>query len=343
MEDIQEGGAETMRLDLLDVISTRGEISFEEFRKIINELYLKDADDNISLKEYSIQLLYYLDALGHCEFDFESRKVFACQPILALIPGMGSLNAVLAGARGSQMMKKIKGIEEKYKDCLSIHIIKQEREGIILPDAVIFETLDELVFNEVACILGVQYAGKIPVAWVIANGSCDIGESFDRAEEYKGNKLNWTCRRFNSNKLSFQKYVSEDILPQLFEYTNPVSQKKVYLYVGDDNMKKVERDWGRYYLLNKFDKHVLVYDSRKHVLAVPGYVPLPKLLARALTLCSGLASYKQTLTCDIHHLHKVLPVDIYKGVTVSMANLIASKVGQNLNIFTANFDEEVYI
>ncbi|KUO74507.1 MAG: hypothetical protein APF77_18420 [Clostridia bacterium BRH_c25] len=331
-----------MSLDLLNVISTRGEISIEEFRKIVNELCLKDADDNVSLKEYSIQLLYYLDALGHCEFDFESRKVFACQPVLALLPGTGSLNVVLAGARGSQMMKKIKEIEENYKDCLSIHIIKQEREGIVLPDTVLFEALDESVFNEIASILSVQYAGKIPVAWVIANGSCDIRESFDRTEEHMGKRLNWTCRRFNPYKLFFQKYISDDILPQLLEYTNPISQKKIYLYISDDYVKKVERDWGRYHLLNKLGKHILLYDDKKYVLAVPSYVPLPRLLTRALTLCSGHATYKQSLICDMYGLYKGLPVDIYKGVTVSMAELVASKVGQGLNIFTANF-EEAYV
>lgn len=329
-----------MSLTLMDVISARGYISIEEFRKVVNELYLKDKYEEVDIKEYSMQLLYYLDALGHCEFDFENRKVYICEPSMALLPGIGCLHAVLAGARDNQMIIKIREIKEKYEDDLSVHVIQQERDGVILPDVVIFEALDESILSNTASKLGIKYLSQIPIAWIIANGSCNLNEYRAQTEEYASAKLNWICRKFNPTRLHFQKDDERDNLPQLLEYTNIINQKKIYLYADTKNIRRVERDWGRYYILNTLGKNILLYDQKRQLLAVPSYVPLPKLLTRALTLCSGVAAREIRLNQNIYNLYNGLKLDLYMGINTLMAELIACKVGQKLNIFNFDYEEE---
>jgi hypothetical protein len=95
----------------------------------------------------------------------------------------------------------------------------------------------------------------------------------------------------------------------------------------------VARDWGRYIILKQVEKKILNYDEEAQELQVPLWVPLPCLLARAVTLCSGLAPMiaKSPAVGDIP---EGCLVQVYSDVPVEIARIISAKTGQN--IFTRN-------
>ena len=105
----------------------------------------------------------------------------------------------------------------------------------------------------------------------------------------KPNNLNWERHVFDVHTGLF-KYDSNKKDPILASYTNPRNNSRIYLYHKEGFDFEVSQDWGRYLVLQDLNKSVLQYDSRRHILGVQATFPLPKLFARALTLCSGYAS-----------------------------------------------------
>ena len=329
-----------MNLSLLEVISTRGEIRIEEFKQLTIELCLKTKDEETDVSSYHMQMLYYLDALGHCECDFDSRKVYACKPAIVMLPGIGSIRAVLTGARSNELINRTKKLNELFVNDLSVNIIKQETRKLILPDTIMFEAFDEDVIRKFSDYIGVPFIGGTPISWIIANASGSLEEYTARLELTYNSNLNWKMRVFNPEYLCFQKGFVPFDLPYLIEFTNPISQQKLYLLVMDKRVANVDRDWGRYYILNKHNINILFYDQRKQVLAVPVYTPLPRLLTRAATLCSGIAAKVCMISHNLDKLPRKLLVNLYLGVNQIMADLIASKVGQRLNIFTLEYNDK---
>jgi hypothetical protein len=88
----------------------------------------------------------------------------------------------------------------------------------------------------------------------------------------------------------------------------------------------VEADWGRFALMRALARDVLLYDPQAFSLAVPITMPLPKLLARSLCLCSGL------LPSEVESLWpgSRMKARVYRRVPLSIAELIANKLQQRL-------------
>lgn len=327
-----------MNLGILEIISTRKVISIEDFRKAIVELHFQDNNEEVNIKDYSWRYLYYLDTLGHCEIDYENRKIYACNPTIALLPGTGSVQGIMVGARSTGLIKQIQEVKANKHIDFSFQITQQQRDNIILPEAIVFQTFDEGSLNELADILGVEYIGKRPIAWIVANSSGGLSEYYSLNEANLGTRLNWNIRTFDIECLYFKKGSNGSPLPQLIEYTHPITQRRIYLLADDRKEIQVEKDWGRYYILNKSFKNILLFDEHRQFLAVPSYVPLPKLLARAATLCSGTAARTITVEQDTITQSGPIPFDLFPGVDITMANLIAKKVGQNLIMRNLSYD-----
>ena len=100
---------------------------------------------------------------------------------------------------------------------------------------------------------------------------------------------------------------------------------------------------GRYLILKYTDTNVLLYDEKARILAVPSYVPLPRLLARAVAMCSGRLSQKAMIKKNISKTEKEISYEMYLGVTNKIADLVAKKVGQQLSAhsFSLSDKEEI--
>jgi len=311
-------------ITLLDIVSTRGALSFSDFNKAFDALYLKYMNDSHEVKYMRRQMMYWLDSLGHCEVDFNQRRIYACKPCIALLPGVGCREAILTGSRDQDLLNMLKQIESEYKGKLLINETPQVIDNISLPSVITLQAIEQNMFVIVANRLGINFAGNTPASWLIAGSSGSIFQ-YEISLNYKNyNPLNWPKRYFNVKQMRFKRNSEQKNKAFLIEYTNTVTQQKLHFWVKGDFAAIVERDWGRYLAIKNVGKNVLIYDERKQFLAIPFYAPLPGILSRAATLCSGqVALRRDNVTSEY-------PVYIYRGLSNNIASIIAKKVCQKL-------------
>jgi len=179
--------------------------------------------------------------------------------------------------------------------------------------------------------LGIDASLTQPASWTLSNFSPTL-EDIVNSMIFKGrDTLNWYKEYFSPSTLRFSKFQSREIDLELVSYTNPFNQQKCHLIWDGPNAAMVDRDWGRYIVLSRYRLRVLLYDERRHCLAVPATVPLPRFLGRAAALCSGLAPRRAILVSNpLAGLPARHPVDIYHSVPPVIASIIASKLSQDL-------------
>lgn len=290
-----------------------------------------------ALLEYGLgflrhQVVRFLDSLGHCEFDFDTRMVYACPPVFAVLPSYGLPKAVLTGARTSNLIKNLKQAVKKKSRQAALSITAQDTAGLDFPALISVEAVSFRVLEEIASAVGINCEAKEPAAWRLANFSAGLEELKGSLKFGEREELNWAQKVFNPDTLSFS--LRRSGLPEgykLASYKNPVSQQLRHWLWDGENAADVNRDWGRYFVLEALKLSVLLFDERYQNLAVPLNVPLPCLLARAVTLCSGQVPHiSKTGTKRAGDIPPEYDISIYSGVTPPVANLVARKLGQAL-------------
>lgn len=308
---------------LLEVISTRGEMSLGDFNTAFERLVtLKEDQDLVSMRR---EALYSLDALGHCEKDWSRQRLFACRPVLARLPAAGCPKAVLTGARTAQIISALRSFAQANPATTHFSTIPQ---AVGLPSVIILEAADEAILTQWAATCRLPLSGSVPAAWALANVSGCLDDFKAKLDWKPDAPLNWRLRVFDPCARHFWR----DDAPQaaelrscserLTEHTDPVTQRRTYRWAQDGSYAYVAGDWGRWLALAAFNEKALLYDTRRQRLAVPAFIPLPRLLARAATLCSG-----QAASADKTHRQTV-----YESVPPVMAEMIAAKCGQSCKL-----------
>jgi len=325
-----------MSEQMIYALSSLGQVSLAQFNEIFKQMYSpgNDFDEEKIEVNYRNQIVRVLDALGYCEFDYARRKVFMCPPALVTVPSFGLPKAILTGARTPKLVKRIKASVASRKEKAVFDRICQRKDFLNMPDVISVEACDESVLKEIADETGAKYDFANPVAWDLVNYSASISDiekslKFERLAE-----VDWKKRYFNKEKLIFSYYPDDSQKGlRLTEYINPVNhQKEHYLWDGDCAAES-PRDWGRFICLKSAGKNILFYDIRTQCLGIPLTVPLPRILARAVALCSGLIPLIKTLPqqCGGH-----CPMQIYTDIPEVIAMLVSQKLGQK--IMTAQID-----
>jgi hypothetical protein len=305
---------------LLEVISTRGKMSLDDFDIAFDHLVpLADSEDRVFARRSTLSAL---EALGHCEIDWNRRLLFACRPILARLPVAGCPRIVLAGARVTQTVMALKNYAKAHQEIADFSCTSQVRG---LPDVITLEVADELTLAQCATVCNLPLSGKLPVAWTLANVSGCLADYKSTLAWKPDASLNWRRRIFDPTAPFFRREDDPKAAPilshsaRLTEHTNPVTQQRDWRWTKDGSYALVARDWGRWLALAAANVRVLLYDTHRQRLAVPSSTPLPRLLARGATLCSGRASYTDDL----------LRQNVYDSVPPALASLIAHKCGQS--------------
>lgn len=320
---------------LLEILSTRVSMTFSEYNKAFDYLYGHDiAEENLS--NYRYLVARFLEDLGHCEFDYARRKVFCCKPELILLPGAGVKSAILTGARIPETLTKLEECQRKYQGRMILNKKKQEIYGLPLPDVVTITSDSEEILQLVAQYLQIGCHCHTPAAWLLLSASASIDEYESTLIFQVSLAQGWQCRIFSTSDLHFTRITLSPKVYGLLEFTNPVTQQKTYIWHYNEKTVEIDKDWGRYLALKNEGLNVIFFDKRKQLLAVPSFAPLPRLLARSATLCSGLAASSVTLSKTVGDIPDGTALDIYHGVPENMAYELANKVGQKLrsNEFT---------
>lgn len=317
--------------DLLYVISVKKEISWKEFKNNFEYLYHrhqnKNGDPNLIHKERK-KLVHFLQALGHCEFDFSNShgKVYVAPPVLVRLPIQDSYQAILAGARTPKTFDKLRDTCQNVDDRITVEINNQ-LAPILTPARISIQAQDVTQLQEIANQLGIYFSDN-PAAWSILHFVGSLEKYLANLEWEESIDLTWNCRTFDPRLCQFKKKEKEiNAEIHLTEYENPITQQKIYFLYQKEECAEVERDWGRYALFSKLGINVIFYDENSCKFAVPAGAKLPKLLERVLTLCSGYVQQQKQLQLD-HTLIKNF--DLYQDVPLSIAKKVAKKLGQIL-------------
>jgi hypothetical protein len=305
--------------------------------------YNSDDFDSFDIKDIRYRTLRIMSALGHCEVDFDRRFISVCPPSLVALPNAGSPRAVWSGARSESLVKKMSQIEKLKKDELSITIFNQEiytgfsrsqKSSFPLPYAIIFEVSSEEVIKQIIDGLKIKFfLQKSPVLSLI-NFSADIIEIKNSIHTSQLSEPNWISSIFDKLQLKFVRNKPSEKDATLSSYICPISQQRVHIFWENGKGYEIDRDWGRWLILSEYKKNVIIYDKRLQILAIPATLPLPILLARALTLCSGrspLLLKEEQKIGDIPPSH---PLDGYLSVPLQIAEAMTKKLNQNLLFHT---------
>lgn len=314
---------------LIYAMSTKGELKIEQFNEIFKTVYLP----SVELREEEVdinQVIRLLDSLGYCEFDFKSRAVFMCPPCLALLPVYGLPKAVLTGARTPALIAKIKAAVKIRKEKAVCIFTVQRNKNINIPASIIIEAVDISTIEDIGREAGIACRLERPAAWDLANVSSSLDEIKKSLRFEKMEELNWTRRIFDPVKLAFSRNGEGTEGNKFVKYKNPVTQQPLYWLWENGNAAEVDLDWGRYLALASSGINVLLYDKDHYKLAVPAYVPLPCLLARTITMCTGMAPMIIRTEEKIEAIPADYPMHIYSGVPPVIARLIAGKLGQKI-------------
>ncbi|MFB0562928.1 MAG: hypothetical protein ACETWM_17155 [Candidatus Lokiarchaeia archaeon] len=328
--------------DLIYAMSARGDITIDEFNSLFRTVYapgISDRQDSIDI-DIRRQVIRLLDSIGYCEFDFDSKRVYMYEPALVLLPTFGLPKAVLVGARTPLLIKKIKETVKAYKDRMVLYFVPQSTADFSMPALICLEAIDRQSIKEVADKCGLSKDLDKPAAWGLASFSGSLQDLKKSLQFAPFVEWDWKKRVFDINRLVFsaQDTSSNDSL-SLIEYRNPITQQCRHVLRTNGSAAEVDRDWGRYMVLSSSQKQVIVFNEKIQKLVYPVTVPLPCMLARAVTLCTGLVPKITTATSKIGDIPRNHPVYVHSGVPKIIAELISNKLEQKL--YNSDFDYNI--
>ncbi|MCT7952529.1 hypothetical protein NG798_22290 [Ancylothrix sp. C2] len=293
--------------ELLYVLSVKKQSAWEEFKKFFKCLYEGDCDK---------QVVTALESLGHCEFDFIKKRVYVAPPVLVRLPYLDPPQAILSGARTPQTFQKL---EETCRDVSSHITCKKTEQGgpIGTPDRICIhtETVGEL--QQIANLLGIHFS-ETPSAQLLLNFSGSLEEYLATIQWSEELELNWESRTFDPADCKFYSSVNPNSKMRLREYKHPNSEQRIYYLWETGKSAKVERNWGRYAILKTENINVMRYNEKQHKIEIPLGAKLPRLLERALTLCSGYIA------------ENIEGFNVFRDIPPKIAKTTADKLGQTL-------------
>ena len=298
-------------------LSTRKKIQRSEFGKSIS--LITDYRDEKNSNWYVWRVIRNLSALGHIEILEVNRRmsIYINNPSLVRLPSLGKPSYVLTGARYPNTLELIEKTAERYN--IEIETIPNLTDGIA-PDTIILK-IDNAVRSEFCDELSIRVPQGYP-AYDIGKFALSCGQILKNDFEPHDLTSSNFKAHFDLNKLKFVRGDTDE-LPALKEhFDHRTHERRYYLFDKQNKFLKVQKDYARYAFLALQNKKVLNYDSMDYRLSIPKSLPLPLLLERALTLCSGLCP-----EYDINEKNV-----IFNQVPREIGEMIFKKLSQSNNL-----------
>ena len=334
--------------ELIFALSAKGEISFNDFNSILETLYYDKGfaqNDTINWNDTLRDTRRFLESLGYCDVDYDDGKVYACPPAIVLLPRHGLPSAILTGTYTPSVVEELKDFEKKNSDVCICEWLKHPQERVVsefIPKTFcITAERSEIIASlaEKACIDIQISAPSASLLLQFSNCSAKIYRHLQFTERAQPlDPEGWNKKEFNVSELRFS---SENYSVDNFRLAQYRQQNKRYFlkfWIWHNNKcAPVDLNWGRWLMLQKAKKNVMAYDYKNRQLFCPSSVPLPRLLARAMTLCSGTMPHQETLCYEDTSFKRVVQqgelrqtytFDVYDEVSQSMAVMLRNKLGQ---------------
>ena len=307
---------------LLYALSARREVSWRNFKQYFDAVHrrvLMEEHGNASYRRW--QFLRGLTCLGHIDlkFDHEDIRVVAAPPTLAVLPGLGSTEAILCGARSPTTVEQL---EQVAADCgVEVSVKSQTSANPFAPTRVALRAEDTSLIRSVGKRTRLRFMST-PPARLLARISTSVQDYIRELEWSREPELNWRREDYDVERLRFQVPAVRSSQLRLTRYQDPVRSTWLYRLWRDGESAGIsDVDWGRYAILALASKRILRYDRGMRDVLVPLGAPLPTLLARALGLCSGFwpedrQSDRGTRSCA------------FRDIPPSILEMATSKLGQ---------------
>lgn len=320
---------------LLFVLTSKGEMPWSAFRGAAESLaageFSEAAGDSLALGAGNTRLARYqallsLESLGHCDSDVSGgpAEVVRAPACLVRLPLGGLPQAVLAGARSERTLADLNQAAQRIPD-IEVRAEAQAHDPFA-PSRIFVRTPTIPGLEELATALAIPIAGG-PPAWAMVSCAASIQEYRDSLSWENDDGLNWERRDFNPDELRFT-LPNRDAHPALRSMTNPVNNTRTHFYTSGGRRSRVDRYWARYMVMQDLDKRVLFYDPQRCKFALPATLPPPKLIERALVLCSGFTP--RVVDAPAGGIAGSSRLRIYSTVPKQVASLAAEKLGQRL-------------
>jgi len=272
--------------ELLLWLSARQEGSWQQFRQAVEELHsIAGEADSETDGEFPLhqQLRLNLERLAHVEFfaaDCEDGWRIA-PPTLATHVVAGGVRGVLCGARSPALRERVVRTAENFNT--------EMLESLLVPDVIRMIAGDVSALAEFAVRIGVRFQHDAPLAILSHLPPCDPPSRMRSPSEFPQGS-DWTIHEFDTAKLVWRKVERHQAQAARFAVLRFLIhfQRPRYFLRWKDRTFEMPRAIALYAFLRRHRHDVLHYNRDAAALTVPAICRPPRLLERALVLCSGL-------------------------------------------------------
>jgi hypothetical protein len=326
---------------LLYTITAAREMDWATFKRVYTALHLREyAESQEEPTGYSrSRSLRMLDSLGHVDvqFDLSGGRLFVARASLVRLPIVGRSKAVLCGARGPQTVADLKQASAAVNGIIGVDVVAQESGPRFVPDQVTVTAESPVSLSNLATALGILYVDPPPGLGIL-EFSASLQEYLDSCRWSASSELNWPRKDFDPAYLQFRWRYTSKAGARLSRYEDPIRQVPLYRLWQSDVNAQVDLNWGRYAILQSDRVPVLLYNPDKYLLGIPASASLPRLLSRALVLCSGKESRQVVSVSPKADTARHWTYDVYSQISHALARVLAQKLGQTLT--TTNLDTQ---
>jgi hypothetical protein len=319
---------------LLFIISAWRKTRWPTFGKAFDQIHTRKlkrqgSTDSEPLRYLRFRAARLLVSLGHCDADFrdENRHLIVAPAMLAALPAPGLPRAILCGARSPETTVVLRKACAKIGQAVRLEIRSQENRAPFAPSRIEIESESNEALHLLAAELRIPYI-PIPPSWAVTKVSGSLLEYLESLQFSQQQEVNWEREDYDPERLKFTPSSRESDGLRLSRYHDPVRLQWIYRLWQRQMSAEVDPSWGRFAILQAAGQQVLHYDNTTGVVAVPRGTPLPSLLSRALTLCSGYAPQFVNRSAVVAHSPERFGFEFYIGVPPDVLAIVASKVGQ---------------
>ena len=274
-----------------------------------------------------------LDSLGHCDFVLrdESWQMLSAPAILVDLPTAGLPRAVLCGSRSPETLPTLLRHARRLRKAVRVVSRPQHAIRYYAPTRIEVEANDHSAMIQFGKEVGLRVA-QVPPSWPLALRAGGLSGYLSGLVWSDDPEIGWRRQDFDPDSGGFG--APGDTLRRLSRYQDPIRGLWRYRLVCGASSTAVDPAWGRWAALHWASRHVVKYDPSKGLFSVPASVQIPRLIARALVLCSGRPpGLAKSGACEAPAKEfGAVPaswVETYSVVPAEVAGVITSKLGQS--------------
>lgn len=271
------------------------------------------------------EALWALDSLGHCEISGQKGRfvVTLARPSLARLPGLEKSRAVLVGARSAGTLKEIQslcGTGSRGVQVVTSEVVADS--GIASINRIILEAETFDAIQAVADSVGIPLTRQ-PAGWELACASMSVFDFQNGIQWTPGFMVPAEAEHFSPDTLRFSEGYTGGL--RLARWKEFVTNRTIYALRKDTAVAFLDSpEWGRHVELSVSGASSIRYDLSRKIFAVRASARPPRILARALCLCSGKLPALSEAVAD-----KIKTRWLAFGeVPQPVANIVSEKLGQ---------------